>query len=179
VVALVLCAIAAPAAGAQDYSTGPQGRPAPAYGIAAQTDVDHSPGLSGSNAEASVTAHPLPGGLGVDVRPSGLPEIEVGPNGWLQPVASPSELPQSSTPGPGPGGPAVVETPAVPPAPAPYGELYEHEFPADGTPVAPVAGAGFDWSDFGIGIAAGLVASALLAGAMLVHGRNRGRLAGA
>jgi hypothetical protein len=44
---------------------------------------------------------------------------------------------------------------------------------------APIAATGFDGGDFGIGIAAGMGALALLAGtAFLLRGRLRGRLAG-
>jgi hypothetical protein len=44
---------------------------------------------------------------------------------------------------------------------------------------APIAATGFDGGDFGIGIAAGMGALALLAGtAFLLRGRTRGRLAG-
>ena len=51
----------------------------PADPVVVQTEVEHFPGLSGSSAEPSVTAHPLP-----DTLASGPRNVEVGPNGWLQ-----------------------------------------------------------------------------------------------
>jgi hypothetical protein len=88
-------------------------------------------------------------------------------------IETPAVAPAVQAPAPGPGGPSIVETPAVAPAaqaPAAYGELYQH--PGAGL-VTPTASGGIDWTDAGIG--AGLALGVLLlpaAGALVVRRRG-------
>ena len=90
-------------------------------------------------------------------------------------IETPAVAPAVQAPalGPGPGGPSIVETPAVAPAaqaPVPYGELYQN--PGAGL-VTPTASGGLDWTDAGIG--AGIAFGALLvasAGALVMRRRG-------